>query len=257
MCLITFAYKTHPVYDLVLAANRDEFYARPTRKAQFWSEENLPGVLAGKDLEAGGTWMGVEHSGKWAALTNYRDPSIKRENPPTRGELVLNYLKDQEPASEYIDELNPGSTRYHGFNLLLGSSDGIFHFSNVTQEKSEIKPGVHGLSNALMDTPWPKLEKAKQDLAAAISNESIDHDQLFALLKNDQRAPDNILPDTGIPKEWERAISSVFIKTENYGTRCSTLLLIDKQGQAEFIERRYDFTTSEVIEENAFKLVFG
>ncbi len=257
MCLITFAYKTHPVYDLVLAANRDEFYARPTRKAQFWNEEDSPAILAGKDLEAGGTWMGVERSGKWGALTNYRDPSIKRENPPSRGELVLNYLKNNDGSSDYLDQIESGSTRYHGFNLLLGDANGVFHFSNISQQKTEINPGVHGLSNALMDTPWPKLEQAKSDLANAISDETIDYEQLFSLLKNDQRTPDDKLPETGIPLEWERAISSVFIKTENYGTRCSTLLLIDKQGHAEFVERRYDFKTSEVIEENAFKLVFG
>ncbi len=257
MCLITFAYKTHPVYDLVLAANRDEFYGRPTRKAQFWKEEHLPGILAGKDLEAGGTWMGVEQSGKWAALTNYRDPSIEREKPPSRGELVLNYLKEQESAANYIDKVSPGSTKYHGFNLLVGNKNELFHFSNISKERTEIKPGVHGLSNALMDTPWPKLEQAKHDLADAISNEALDYEQLFSLLRNDRRAPDEKLPDTGIPKEWERAISSVFIKTESYGTRSSTLLLIDNKGQAEFIERRYDFKTSEVIEENAFKLVFG
>ncbi|RNC84497.1 MAG: NRDE family protein [Balneola sp.] len=257
MCLITFAYKVHSEYDLVLAANRDEFYGRPTRRAQFWQEENQENILAGKDLEAGGTWMGVEQTGKWAALTNYRDPSIERENPPSRGELVLNYLAEHRLPENYLRHISPGSSRYQGFNLLVGDAEGIFHFSNINQESTRIKPGFHGLSNALMDTPWPKLEQAKNDLAKAVSHDDIDYEQLFSLLKNDHRAPDEELPDTGIPKEWERAVSSVFIKTEQYGTRSSTLLLIDKKGQAEFIERRYDFTTSEVIEENTFKLVFG
>ncbi len=256
MCLITFAYEAHPEYKLILAANRDEFYARPTRKAQFWNQENHPKILAGKDLEAGGTWMGINTSGKWAALTNYRDPSLVINDPVSRGELVLNFLTGENPAKKYLQKTSRGKSHYNGFNLLLADENGLFHYSNVNDTTTEIEPGIHGVSNALLDTSWPKLDRAKKDLAEVIQQGNFDLEQLFELLRNDHKPPETQLPDTGIPKEWEKAVSSVFIKTENYGTRCSTLLLIDNENKATFVERRYDPETSLIIEENSFNLTY-
>ncbi len=257
MCLITFAYRVHPEYKLILAANRDEFYSRPTRKAQFWNQENLPNILAGKDLEAGGTWMGINNSGKWGALTNYRDPSIIKNNPPSRGELVLNYLQDLKNPETHLTDTIAESPKYNGYNLLLGDTNQIFHYSNITESVTELKEGIHGVSNALLDTSWPKLDQAKKELQKAVSNKNIQIEELFELLKNDHKPPEDQLPDTGIPQKWEKAVSSVFIKTETYGTRCSTVLMIDYSNKASFIERRYNPQTSEIIEENAFKLVFS
>ncbi len=257
MCLIAFSYKTHPVYKLIVAANRDEAYKRPTRKAQFWHEEGLGHILAGKDLKANGTWMGISKHGKWGALTNYRDPKNIRDNAPTRGTLVLDFLKSGQPANDYLKQIRASDATYNGFNLLLGESDSLFHYSNHTNQITEVEPGIHGLSNALLDTPWPKLNTAKSNLQTVTERQNFEKEELFELLLNPKKAPDKELPSTGVPYEWEKAVSSVFIKTENYGTLCSTLLLIDYDGKAEFTERRYAVGSSKIIEENTFKLVFS
>ncbi|MBO6622815.1 MAG: NRDE family protein [Balneola sp.] len=257
MCLIAFSYKTHPRYKLIVAANRDEFYQRPTRKAQFWDEEDLPNILAGKDLKANGTWMGVSKTGKWGALTNFRDPSNIKDNAPTRGDLVLDFLKSGVSEQEYLQEIQTKAEEYNGFNLLIGDKDSVFHYSNENNLITEVKPGIHGVSNALLDTPWPKLAHAKKELKEITSKEDFSKEDLFKILANSETAPDDKLPSTGIPYEWEKAVSSIFIKTDNYGTLCSTLLLVDYDGNAEFTERRYDSSTSEIIEENTFKLVFS
>ena len=257
MCLIAFSYKDHPQYKLILAANRDEFYDRPARHAQFWEKEHFPEILAGKDLEAGGTWMGVRTTGRWAALTNYRNPSLVKNNPVSRGRLVLDFLKDEVPVDAYLNHIQQEKDLYNGYNLLLSDHNNLYHYSNVSDAITEIEPGIHGVSNALFDTSWPKLNQAKKDLEKVLSQKSPNTEQLFELLKNEHKPPVDQLPDTGIPLEWEKAVSSVFIKTETYGTRCSTLLLIDKENSATFIERRYNPETSSILEERTFKLVFS
>ena len=251
MCLIAFAFKAHPVYDLILIANRDEFYERPTRAAQFWTEENLPDLLAGKDLQGGGTWMGITKEGKWGALTNYRDPSWKRDNPPTRGNIVLDYLTTDASPSDYLNHLQKTAPQYEGFNVLTGSGDQLFHYSNADDKITELEAGIHGVSNAVLDTPWPKLEFVKSELAACVDQDRINPEMLFQILENQQETEDEALPKTGIPYEWEKAISPVFIQTENYGTRCSSLLLIKKDGNKTFIERRFS-AMGEILEENEF-----
>lgn len=254
MCLITFAYNSHPKYSLIFAGNRDEFYSRPTRKAQFWTNEGHPEILAGKDLEAGGTWLGVHKDGRWAALTNYRDPSVQKEDPPSRGNLVLDYLKSNYSAINYLQELSETADDYNGFNLLLWDAKDFLHYSNQSKHLTNIHRGIHGLSNALLDTTWPKVETANEELEAIIQQENIDKEDLFRLLKNQEKAEDEELPVTGIPKELEKAVSSVFIKTEKYGTRCSTVLLIDKQGNIDFTERTFNTDTLEVQHEQHFEL---
>lgn len=257
MCLISFAYKVHPLYKLVLVANRDEFYERPTRKAQFWKKEKHPNLLAGKDLKANGTWLGITTSGKWGALTNYRDPTKIRENPPSRGNLVLNYLIQNTNPSTYLNEIRSNSTQFNGFNLLVGTLDALFHYSNIENKITQVTPGIHGVSNALFNTSWPKLDEAKKALHDVIKHQTLNTAALFDILKNEQKPPVGQLPKTGIPMEWEKAVSSIFIKTENYGTRCSTVLLIDNNNLGTFIEHRYEPNTGSILEENTFKLVFS
>lgn len=254
MCLITFAYKSHPKYNLILAGNRDEFYGRPTRKAQFWTEEKYPDILAGKDLKGGGTWLGVHKDGRWGALTNYRDPKIQKEDPPTRGELVLDFLKSGKSAMDYLQEVTQKAEEYNGFNLLLWDAKGFYHYSNQNKKVTNISDGIHGISNALLDTPWPKLTSANRQLTEIIKKQEIDKEQLFKLLKDERKAPEEELPVTGIPKELEKAVSSIFIKTENYGSRCSTVLLIDNEGNIDFTERSYEPGTTHLKSEQQFSL---
>jgi len=252
MCLITFAYQFHPKYTLILAGNRDEFYARPTREAQFWGTEGEPDILAGKDLEAGGTWLGVHQDGRWGALTNYRDFNIQKQDPPSRGELVLDYLKSKDGGEEYLKKLLPTADSYNGFNLLLGDENGLYHLLNQEKEIHSIEPGVHGLSNASLNTPWTKVVRAKEGLSKIIDQPDFEKEALFKLLLDEDKAPEEALPATGLSNEMEKAVSSIFIKTENYGSRCSTLLLIDKDGNIDFTERRYTPETTNVKGEKHF-----
>jgi uncharacterized protein with NRDE domain len=253
MCLIAFAYQVHPDYPLILAANRDEFYERPTTAAHFWKEEEAPQLLAGKDLEAGGTWMGVHTSRKWAALTNYRDPSITRENPPSRGSIIPEYLLSPHDAAEYVQTLRSHSNHFMGFNVLLGDLDQLFHYSNTHKIITPVKAGIHGVSNATLNTSWPKLDWAKSQLEKNILTNQLEPNDFFSWLTNNEEAEDALLPETGIPYKWEKAVSSVFIKTESYGTRCSTILLIDKEGSIQFTERRYVPQSSQIKEEHTFR----
>lgn len=254
MCLITFAYKNHPKYNLILAGNRDEFYGRPTRKAQFWTDENHPEILAGKDLKGGGTWLGVHKDGRWGALTNYRDPSIIKEDPPSRGELVLGYLKSDKSGMDYLQDITKKADEYNGFNLLLWDSKGFYHYSNQNKKVTNISDGVHGISNALLDTPWPKVTAANRKLEKIISREEINKEKLFQLLADDTKASEDELPVTGIPRDLEKAVSSIFIKTENYGSRCSTVLLIDKEGNIDFTERSFEPGSTTLKKEQHFNL---
>lgn len=251
MCLIVFSYRTHPKYKLIVAANRDEFYGRPTREVQFW--ENYPHLLAGQDIQAGGTWMGVSKNGRFGALTNYRDLSNLKENPPSRGELVTNYLAKQADLEDYLEGIQQKSPEYNGFNLLLSDKESMYHFSNETMEYSLIEPGIHGVSNALLNTPWTKLERAKNELKDATSSTDVDKEALFALLTDGRPAPDNELPETGLDYKREKMVSSIFIKSENYGTKCSTLLLIDYDGNLEYTERRFDKDQNKVLGTSAFE----
>ena len=166
-------------------------------------------------------------------------------------------MYSKELEQEYLQEIQTKAEEYNGFNLLIGNKDSVFHFSNENNLITEVKPGIHGVSNALLDTPWPKLDHAKKELKEVTSKEDFSKEDLFNILTNSETAPDDKLPSTGIPYEWEKAVSSIFIKTDNYGTLCSTLLLADYEGNAEFTERRYDSSTSEIIDENTFKLVFS
>ena len=234
MCLILAAWQAHPDFPFVVAANRDEFFPRRTAGADFWPES--PSVLAGRDLEAGGTWLGISRCGRFAALTNFRDPSSHRDDAPSRGQLVAGFLRGTCGIDAYLDRLNAGD--FNGFNLLLGDGDRLVAFSNVSHERHELAAGVYGLSNALLDTPWPKVGAGKTALASAM-RKLPDETELFHLLGNDTVYPDAALPATGMPLEWERLLSAAFIASPGYGTRCSTILKLGADGMASFDEQTW------------------
>lgn len=254
MCLLTIAYKVHPKYPLILAANRDEFYQRSTRPARFWVEEGFPDVLAGKDLSAGGTWLGVHPSGRWAALTNYRDLSRLKKDPPSRGELVLDYLKSNLSAREYLAKISYHSWVYNDFNLLVGDEKEVLYYSNVKGDILLVPPGVHGLSNAFLNTSWPKTDRIVNDMKTVIGRDDVGKEDLFRILEDETLAEDNLLPSTGLIKEMEKAVSSVFIRTDGYGTRCSTVLQIDNHGEIRFTERSFEPNSKKVVWEEEFIL---
>lgn len=238
MCIILLAHEAHPEYPLVLAANRDEFYERPTRAAHFWTD--APDTLAGLDVERGGTWLGVTRTGRIAAVTNYREPGAWIENAPSRGRLVSDFLAGDEGACEYLARLRPRASLYNGFNLIVGDGRKLFYFSNRGSEPESIQPGVHGLSNHLLDTPWPKVERGRKALARVLESETLPIEAVFKILADDARAQDEALPETGVGLELERLLSPLFIRSQMYGTRCSTIVLFNRQGEALFIERTFN-----------------
>lgn len=241
MCLIFFAVNQHPQYRLIVAANRDEFYLRPTEPMHFWRDE--PTVLAGRDLQAEGTWLGLSKSGRFAFVTNYRDPANIRAEAPSRGRLVSDFLVSSGKPTEYLDALQQGGKQYNGFNLVVGDLTEVAYYSNYAEGPRVLAPGFYGLSNALLETPWPKLVNGKKKLLPLLHAGTLDPKSIFQALYDEQRAPDEQLPDTGIGLERERALSSMFIKTPVYGTRCSTLLLIDYKNIATIVERTYNLQT--------------
>lgn len=222
MCLILVAWKTLPDTPLVVAANRDEVRTRPTRPAAFWPE--APDVFAGRDLLAGGTWLGVTRQGRFAALTNYRDPERVEDNKASRGALPARFLTSDIRPEDFLEELHAESHRYNGYNLLFGDADSLWVYSNIEQDGRALPPGIYGLSNHLLDTPWPKVARAKKALAEALTALP-DRAPLFELLKDDHPAPDEALPRTGVSIEWERLLSAAFIRAPSYGTRSSTVLV--------------------------------
>lgn len=237
MCLILIAWQVHPDYPLVLAANRDEFYRRPAAPAQWWPEPAE--LLAGRDLQAGGTWLGVTRHGAFAALTNFRDPASQRAAAPSRGRLVPEILDRTRPPAERLARLQAEGPRYNGFNLLWGEDGELRVYESVPARTQQLGPGIYGLSNHLLDTPWPKVEHAKSRLAAALAALP-DEQALMALLRDDAPAPDEQLPRTGVSLAWERLLSSAFIHAPDYGTRCSSLLTLSRQGTARFQEQSWD-----------------
>ena len=226
MCLILFAWQAHPDYPLVVAANRDEWRERPAAPAAWW--DDAPDILAGRDLEAGGTWLGITRSGRFAAITNFRDPSDRKSTAPSRGQLVADYLRGNASPRDYLVALANHAARYNGFNLLLADDTSMCYFGSREGEIIDVAPGIHGLSNHLLDEPWPKVTKGKSALGAAFEAKMAGTPLLersFEILSDVEVADDKVLPNTGVGLEWERVLSPSLIVTEKYGTRCSTLLL--------------------------------
>ncbi len=234
MCLILLAQGAHPEYPLVVAANRDEYYQRPTAKAAFWVDH--PDILAGRDLECMGTWLGITRSGRFAALTNFRDPRERKTDAPSRGTLVSEYLVSGQEPRAFLEAVASRAQRYNGFNLLAGDAGGMFYVSSRAGAVQAVSPGVHGLSNHLLDTPWPKVERGKARLQAALADEP-DAELLLDLLQDREPAAQGELPDTGIGAEMERVLSSALIVSPQYGTRASTAVLFGRDGRVSFTER--------------------
>ena len=234
MCLIVFAWRPGHAQPLIVAANRDEFYARPSLPLAQWAD--APQVYAGRDQEAGGTWLGVSAEGRFAALTNIRDP----HQPParkSRGELVARFLSGSLPIDDYLADVNGRSIEYAGFNLLLGTQDELWHYNANDTEPTLLAAGVYGLSNAGLDTPWPKLLKAKAAFSELL--EDPQPEALLRVLSDPHTAPFAELPDTGVGLATESLLSSVFISSPSYGTRASTALIVNADGTRRMVERSF------------------
>jgi uncharacterized protein with NRDE domain len=236
MCLVLLAWEKHPRWRLVVAANRDEFHARPTAAADWWPQ--APNVLAGRDLKEGGTWLGVTRTGRFAAVTNVREPQQYRVGAPSRGHLTGNFLLSRAPSLGYLAGLMPLAAAYNGFNLLVMDGATLAWFSNRQMTLRTLPGGIYGVSNHLLDTPWPKVVRGKEDLAAALGGDDDALEaRLFESLSRRDPAPDAELPATGVEPERERALSSAFIVTPDYGTRSSTVVLIGRDGEVRLTER--------------------
>ncbi len=252
MCLILFALQRHPDYPLIVAANRDEFFQRPTAAADYWQDQ--PDILAGRDLQAGGTWLGVNRAGQFAAVTNVRNGHEPQDRPGSRGELVSQHLSKSTQHALQIAQEN--QTHYNGFNLISGNAEKLHYFSNRTQEDPRaLEPGIYGLSNAQLDTSWPKVDSAKTELdiilSSAQSTEQL-QTRLLNMMANDQQAPADQLPQTGIGEEWEALLSSRFIVSESYGTRATTVVLFHRSGRIDFLEQGFDH--QQALEQRSFTL---
>ena len=233
MCLILVVWRVHPQYPWIIAANRDEYHHRPAATARWWADD--PQVLAGRDLLAGGTWLGVNRSGGFAALTNYRGAPLRPPPTPSRGELVAGLLGRRAPIAEELHALERIGPHYNAFNLLFSDGEQLGVHESERRAGRVLEPGIYGLSNHLLDTPWPKLRKAKSRLAAAL--EDLPRTQrILDLLRDEEPAADEELPRTGVSLEWERLLSSAFIRSAEYGTRCSTVITMNRSGTIDFDE---------------------
>lgn len=241
MCLIFLSVNDHSQYKLIIAANRDEFYQRKTAPANYWSDH--PQILGGRDLEAHGTWMAMNKNGRIAMVTNYRDLKHLKAVAPSRGALVSNFLLTDNSPEHYLEQLLPTTHNYNGYNLIVGSAEELWYQSNYREGILKISSGLHGLSNHLLDSPWPKVMRGIDKMKNALADVVVSPTTLFELLLDDQLALDSQLPDTGIGIERERMLSSMFIKSPGYGTRCSTVVLVDKNDHVYFAERVYDLQT--------------
>lgn len=242
MCLLIFAHRTDPRFPLVLAANRDEFHARPTAASRFWPDQ--PGLLAGRDLEQGGTWMGVTRSGRFAAITNYRDPARTAPAPRSRGELPLAYLTGEMTPGDFLRALQLDAREYAGFNLLVGNAHSLWYFSNSphpgSQPPRQLAPGIYGLSNAQLDTPWPKVETGKRRLRDLLQRQPLSHEALLSVVSDRELADVETLQRQGMGSDMDRLLSAQFITTARYGTRSSTSLWIDGAGSVNWRELSFD-----------------
>lgn len=239
MCIISLHFQDHAQYKLIIAANRDEFYERPTKEARFWDDE--PELLAGRDLERMGTWLGITKQGRFAALTNYRDPTNEHPNKSSRGQIVTSFLTGGTSTPDFLKELRKRKDDYNGFNIIVGTVDELYYYGNRQTDIVKLNGGTYTVSNHLLNTPWPKVEKARTMLQNYVTtHEEIDVDALFEQLAYREIASDELLPNTGVGIDLERKLSPIFIKTDGYGTRSSTVLLINQDNEVTFIERTYN-----------------
>jgi uncharacterized protein with NRDE domain len=245
MCLILLAWQAHPEFPLVVAANRDEYFSRPTAAADFWTRQGHPEILAGCDLQAGGSWMGISRTGRFAALTNFRQPENRETATPSRGTLVSDFLAGTLSAEAYLSSLETEAADFRGFNLLCGTPDGgLWRCANRGPSGESghfMQPlalGIYGLSNSLLDIPWPKVAQGKSDLARALC--ALPHEApLFDLLHDEKLHDEAMLPRTGVSLDWERTLSAAFVRSPGYGTRSSTVVKLDRNGFMTFDEQTW------------------
>ncbi len=237
MCIVLFSYKNTPGYRLILAANRDEFLARPTAPLHWWSDDNA--ILAGRDIQDGGTWLGVSRNGSFGVLTNYRELPAVNQSFRSRGEIVATYLSAEDMLPGFLQDLRKRSLQYRGFNLLLGDLSSLWYYSNRCEEFLEVNPGVHGLSNHLLNSSWPKVERGKMLFAEVVQDKTFDREALFEILHDSAHPDETELPDTGVGREWEKKLGPIFISSDIYGTRSSAIITIAENGETLFSERTY------------------
>lgn len=235
MCILFMALGVNPDYPLILCANRDEYHHRPTAPAHFWPPEQT--VLAGQDLLAGGTWLGLNRKGFISALTNIRSPAHHSDNRQSRGELIPRFLGS---PNDFPAWLTDHARHYNPFNLVYGQEQDFYCFNSLTPEHVKLTPGCHAISNGAMDDVWPKMAKGQQALEQLVINGKPDEQALLEIMRDESRPEDNALPSTGVSLEWERRLSSIYIRHQEYGTRSTSLLWQDKHGRIDFCELRYD-----------------
>jgi uncharacterized protein with NRDE domain len=254
MCLLIFAHQTSTRYPLVVAANRDEFHARPTAVSQFWTD--YPGLLAGRDLDQGGTWMGVTRGGRFAAITNYRDPSRTAAAPRSRGKLPLDYLAGRRGPQAYLQDIAAQAADYAGFNLLLGDRNSLWYFTNSLPAAERaplcLPPGIYGLSNARLDTPWPKVDIGKTKLKSLLDSEPLTHEALTTVVSDPHLADLQALRSHGMESEMDQILSAQFIVTGSYGTRSTTTVWTDSSGLASWRELSFN-ELGEIRDEREFE----
>lgn len=254
MCVLVFAHKFHPRYKFIFAGNRDEFYNRPTQHASVWGNEIK--ILSGIDLKSYGTWLGITiqrndsiPNGDFAVVTNFRDFYRFKEIPDlkSRGLLVKDFLEGKYPYSsienrfiDFGDYVVSKSNEYNVYNLIYGNFDELYYFNNVEKRFEKIPTGIHGLSNSFLDVPWPKVHWAKLEFSEIVNSSNDIVNDLLQLLSDRSQFDEELLPDTGVGLEREKLLSSIFIKSENYGTRSSTIILVDYNDNLFFLERNYE-----------------
>ncbi|NMC27578.1 MAG: NRDE family protein [Syntrophomonadaceae bacterium] len=238
MCLILMALDCHPKYKLIISGNRDEFYDRPTLPAHFWAED--PNILAGMDIVKQGTWTGITTAGRFAAVTVFREPKSYPSNMPSRGLLAAQYLKSRETGEEFMSHLVNRGNLYKGFSLLAGDVDTIYYLSNRENIVRKLDKGLHGLSNNLLDVPWPKVTRGLQSLSECLAHEEVNIADIWNIMANRDIPEDRELPDTGIGIELERLLGSAFITGSKYGTRATTVIMVDRHNRVRFWERSFE-----------------
>lgn len=240
MCLLVLAWQVHPRYKLVVAANRDEFHERPTEAMAKWPPPD--DLIAGRDLRAGGTWLGIGRDRRFGIVTNFRELQRPSPGAPSRGNLIPDYLRNPVPTGRYLQQLEVTAADYSGFNLLLADAHSLWYVSNRADRFAQVlPPGIYGLSNELLDTPWPKLQRVRSHFDPLLTQPGeVRKGELFAILADPTQAGiDEALPETGLSREWEQLLSSPFISAEDYGTRCSTVVMVENSGAVSLTERRF------------------
>jgi uncharacterized protein with NRDE domain len=237
MCLLAVAWRTNPEMPLGFVGNRDEFHSRPAAPADWWEDE--PRILGGRDLEAGGSWLAVSRDGRFAVVTNYREAFSNDSGRRSRGELVVDALTAGDSLRSWAESAADRAEEYGGYNLIVGDGRALHFLSNRGPSRFDLAAGVYGLSNHRLDTPWPKVVAVREKLRVLVDRPRLDAESLFDIVADRRPAPDELLPHTGVPLDWERALSAAFIVGAEYGTRASTVVLRGRDGRIELVERRF------------------